>query len=75
MLEQAGEDGATADVNEAFGRAWGTVGEIRAGNGSGHVFTAQVHVRMPVILHRDDYEMWLDTGMTKVDALSDLLKP
>jgi putative SOS response-associated peptidase YedK len=37
--------------------------------------TSLVHDRMPVILHRDDYDAWLDPGMTNVDVLSDLLKP
>jgi len=30
---------------------------------------------MPVILSQDDYDLWLDPGMTNVDAISDLLKP
>ena len=30
---------------------------------------------MPVILSREAYDLWLDPGMTNVDALSDLLKP
>jgi putative SOS response-associated peptidase YedK len=30
---------------------------------------------MPVILHGDDYDLWLDPGMTNVEALFDLLKP
>jgi putative SOS response-associated peptidase YedK len=37
--------------------------------------TSLVHDRMPVILQRDDYNLWLDPGMTNVEALSDLLKP
>lgn len=37
--------------------------------------TSQVHDRMPVILGKDDYELWLDPGMTNVEAVSDLLKP
>ena len=37
--------------------------------------TAQVHDRMPVILSRDDYDLWLDPGMMNVDAISELLKP
>ncbi|MGA7630856.1 MAG: SOS response-associated peptidase [Terriglobales bacterium] len=37
--------------------------------------TAPVHDRMPVILDPDGYEIWLDPGMTNVDAVSDLLKP
>jgi putative SOS response-associated peptidase YedK len=30
---------------------------------------------MPVILAKDDYDLWLDPGMTNVEAVSDLLKP
>jgi len=30
---------------------------------------------MPVILDSDSYDLWLDPGMTKVEAVSDLLKP
>jgi putative SOS response-associated peptidase YedK len=37
--------------------------------------TAAVHDRMPVILRKDDYDLWLDPGMTNVEALADLLKP
>jgi putative SOS response-associated peptidase YedK len=37
--------------------------------------TSPVHDRMPVILNRDDYDLWLDPGMTNVEGLSDLLKP
>ena len=37
--------------------------------------TAPVHDRMPVILDPDNYELWLDPGMRKVAAVSDLLKP
>jgi putative SOS response-associated peptidase YedK len=37
--------------------------------------TASVHDRMPVILDPDGYDLWLDPGMTNVDAASDLLKP
>jgi putative SOS response-associated peptidase YedK len=37
--------------------------------------TSAVHDRMPVILGKDDYDLWLDPGMTNVEALSDLLKP
>lgn len=29
----------------------------------------------PVMLRRDDYDLWLDPGMTNVDAVSGLLKP
>ena len=37
--------------------------------------TSVVHNRMPVILDRDDYDLWLDPGMKNVDALSEMLKP
>jgi putative SOS response-associated peptidase YedK len=40
-----------------------------------NALTATVHNRMPVILRRDDYDLWLDPGMTKVEAVSELLKP
>jgi putative SOS response-associated peptidase YedK len=34
-----------------------------------------VHDRMPLILNPDSYDLWLDPGVTKVEAVSDLLKP
>lgn len=34
-----------------------------------------VHDRMPVILHSDDYELWLDEDMRKRELLKDLLRP
>jgi putative SOS response-associated peptidase YedK len=37
--------------------------------------TSTIHDRMPVILDPDCYDLWLDPGMTKVEAMSDLLKP
>jgi putative SOS response-associated peptidase YedK len=37
--------------------------------------TESVHDRMPVILDPDAYDIWLDPGMTHVDAASALLKP
>jgi putative SOS response-associated peptidase YedK len=37
--------------------------------------TSPVHDRMPVILNPNDYDLWLDPGMTKVEVVSDLLKP
>src|ERR1700733_8079181 len=37
--------------------------------------TAAVHDRMPVILDPAHYDLWLDPGMTNVDAACDLLKP
>ena len=37
--------------------------------------TSAVHDRMPVILSRDNYDLWLDPGMTNIEVLSDLLTP
>lgn len=37
--------------------------------------TSVVHDRMPVILERPDYDLWLDPRMTKVDVATDMLKP
>lgn len=34
-----------------------------------------IHDRMPVILSRDIYDLWLDPGFTDVDELQSLLKP
>jgi len=40
-----------------------------------NALTATVHNRMPVILDRDDYDLWLDPDMTKIEAVSEMLKP
>jgi putative SOS response-associated peptidase YedK len=37
--------------------------------------TSAIHDRMPVILRKDDYDVWLDPGIKNVAAISDLLKP
>jgi putative SOS response-associated peptidase YedK len=37
--------------------------------------TSPIHDRMPVILDPDNYDLWLDPGMTNVDAVSEVLKP
>src|ERR1700691_3170596 len=37
--------------------------------------TSAVHDRMPVILDRGDYDLWLDPGMREVSAAPDLLEP
>jgi SOS response associated peptidase (SRAP) len=37
--------------------------------------TSAIHDRMPVILRKDDYDLWLDPGMQNVAAISELLKP
>lgn len=36
---------------------------------------ALVHNRMPVILHSDDYDLWLDEDERKQELLKDLLQP
>jgi putative SOS response-associated peptidase YedK len=40
-----------------------------------NVVTSAVHDRMPVILRKHDYDVWLDPGMQNVAAVSELLKP
>jgi putative SOS response-associated peptidase YedK len=42
---------------------------------SPNAVTSAIHDRMPVILNPDSYDLWLDPGMTKVEAVSDLLRP
>jgi len=37
--------------------------------------TSPIHDRMPVILDPVSYDLWLDPGMTDVQAVSELLKP
>jgi putative SOS response-associated peptidase YedK len=37
--------------------------------------TAAVHDRMPVILHPDNYDLWLDPGFVDFTAVSEMLKP
>jgi putative SOS response-associated peptidase YedK len=34
-----------------------------------------VHERMPVILHREDYDLWLEDDARKRDLLAELLRP
>ena len=36
---------------------------------------ADIHDRMPVILPDDAYDLWLDPGFQKADAICNLLKP
>lgn len=40
-----------------------------------NVVTSAIHDRMPVIVHPDSYDLWLDPGMQNVAAISELLKP
>jgi putative SOS response-associated peptidase YedK len=37
--------------------------------------TSAIHDRMPVVLDRESYDLWLDPGMTNVQVVSELLKP
>jgi len=37
--------------------------------------TSAIHDRMPVILRKDDYDVWLDPGMQDVAAISEMLMP
>jgi putative SOS response-associated peptidase YedK len=37
--------------------------------------TSTVHDRMPVILDRGSYDLWLDPGTTDVQVISEMLKP
>ena len=36
---------------------------------------AELHDRMPAILDHDDYERWLDPGITNPEVILDCLKP
>ncbi len=40
-----------------------------------NVMTSAIHDRMPVILDRESYDLWLDPGLTDVHVVSELLKP
>jgi putative SOS response-associated peptidase YedK len=42
---------------------------------SANALLAGIHDRMPVILGRDHYDLWLDPGFDKIDHLLDMLKP
>ena len=37
--------------------------------------TGAVHDRMPVILDRESYDLWLDPGMTDAQVVAEMLKP
>ena len=40
-----------------------------------NVVTSAIHDRMPVILDRESYDLWLDPAMTNAQVVSELLKP
>ncbi|MBE2182163.1 MAG: SOS response-associated peptidase [Anaerolineae bacterium] len=42
---------------------------------SANSFMKNIHDRMPVILHRDDYAVWLQDEEVPTDALKNLLRP
>jgi putative SOS response-associated peptidase YedK len=65
-------------------RGCGTAGKTRMANWikscsilttTPNAVTSTVHDRMPVILDRADYDLWVDPGMKNVNALSEMLKP
>jgi putative SOS response-associated peptidase YedK len=37
--------------------------------------TSSIHDRMPVIIHKEDFDLWLDPDMKNVDEIIGLLKP
>jgi len=40
-----------------------------------NALTSALHDRMPVILDRERYDLWLDPGINNVQVISELLKP
>lgn len=42
---------------------------------SANALVSGIHERMPVILERENYDLWLDPGFKKVEPLLDLLRP
>jgi putative SOS response-associated peptidase YedK len=40
-----------------------------------NALTSTIHDRMPVLLEKSDYDLWLDPGMTKGENVTALLKP
>ena len=42
---------------------------------SANALVSAIHDRMPVILERENYDIWLDPGFRKVEPLLDLLMP
>ncbi len=42
---------------------------------SANTLLSGIHDRMPVIMKRESYDLWLDPGFKKADDLLDLLKP
>lgn len=40
-----------------------------------NILMAKIHDRMPVILAPEDYDRWLTSTLTEVEAVEDLLKP
>ena len=42
---------------------------------SANAFMAPIHDRMPVFLHPDDWDLWLDPAVDDVEVLTSLLRP
>ncbi len=68
----------------AFAGLWGRWRDRAAGQTletctilttSPNSLVAGVHDRMPVILKTEDYDLWLDPGVTDVARVSDCLRP
>ncbi len=58
--------------------SWHNGGEIRSCTiitTAPNELAAPIHNRMPVILHPEDYEMWLDPDFDEREPLTSLLKP
>jgi putative SOS response-associated peptidase YedK len=66
----------------AFAGLWETWDKYGEEVRSGTIITTdandlmtEIHHRMPVILHPENYEAWLDPGFDEKEALTSLLKP
>ena len=71
-----GELFAFAGIWDAWSNASGSVMETCSIlTTTPNAVTSAVHDRMPVILDRDNYDLWLDPGMKDMRAASELLKP
>jgi putative SOS response-associated peptidase YedK len=67
---------AFAGIWEAWSNAAGSVMETCSIlTTTPNAVTSAVHDRMPVILDRDNYDLWLDPGMKDARTASELLKP
>ena len=70
-----GELFAFAGIWDCWRDRNGTAVESRSILTTANLVTRSVHDRMPVILDRSSFELWLDPGMKDVALASKLLKP